>query len=102
MRSVEAGESASSHGVLAEDRWTGEGGLAVADPEAIVEGGGSGAVPGSDAAPREAMEGSSSGAAPLEARETSPPMSEQGGGLKRSRPPELEQGSGGSSPKCTR
>ena len=34
MRSVRASESAASHGVLAEDRWTGEGGLAAANPEA--------------------------------------------------------------------
>jgi len=33
VRSVEAGESAASHGVLAKDRWMGEGGLAAADPE---------------------------------------------------------------------
>ena len=66
MRSVEAGESAASHGVPAEDRWTGDTGLAAADLEAIVEEGSTGAAPGSDAAPCEVMEGSSSGAAPRE------------------------------------
>ena len=64
MRSVEAGESAASHGVPAEDQWTGEGGLAAANPEATMEGSSSGAAPhetlersGSGAAPRETMEG---------------------------------------------
>ena len=51
MRSVEAGESAASHGVLAEDRWMGEGGPAAAIPEATMEGS------SSDAAPHETMEG---------------------------------------------
>ena len=69
MRSVEAGESAASHGVPAEDRWTGDAGLAAAGPEAIVEEGGIGAAPGSDATPCEVMEGSSSGAAPREIME---------------------------------
>ena len=60
MRSVEAGESAASHGVPAEDRWVEESGPAAADPEATGEGSGSGA------APHEMMEGSGSGAAPHE------------------------------------
>ena len=58
MRSVEAGESAASHGVPAEDRWVEESGPAAADPEAMGEGSGSGA------APHEMMEGSGSGAVP--------------------------------------
>ena len=65
MRSVEAGESATSHGVPAEDRWVEESGPAAADPEAMGEGSGSGA------APRETMEGSGSGAAPHEMMEGS-------------------------------
>ena len=77
---VEAGESAASHGVPAEDRWEEEGGPAAADPAVMVERSGSGAVP------------------PV-VRETSPPASEQGAGLKRPRPDELGQGPGGSSPK---
>ena len=79
MRSVEADESAASHGVPGEDRWMGEGGPAAADPEVMVEGSGSGA------APHETMEGSGSGAAP---HEVSPPAPEQGVGSKRSRPDE--------------
>ena len=78
-------------------------------PHETVEGSGSGAAPhevieesGSGAAPHETMEGSGFGAAPHETREMSPPASEQGAGWKRSRPHELEQGSGGSSPKHTR
>ena len=59
MRSVEAGESAASHGVPAEDRWTEESGPAAVDPEVMV---GS----GSGVAPHETMEGSGSGAAPHE------------------------------------
>ena len=59
MRSVEADESAASHGVPAEDRWMEESGPAAADPEVMV---GS----GSGAAPHETMEGSGSGAAPHE------------------------------------
>ena len=103
MRSVEAGESAASHGVLAEDRWTGEGGLAAANPEATMEGSSSGAAPretmeggGSGAAPDETMEGSDSGAAPDEMNPLAP---EQGVSMKRSRPDESEQGSGDPSPK---
>ena len=95
MRSVEGGESAASHGVPAEDQWMGEIGSTAADPEVMVERGGPGA------APHEMMEGSGSGAAPHEVREMSPPALEQGAGLKRSRLHELEQGSGGSSPKRT-
>ena len=53
----------------AEDRWTGDAGLAATGPEAIVEEGGTGAAPGSDATPCEVMEGSSSGAAPHEIME---------------------------------
>ena len=97
-RSVEARESASSHGVPAEDRWMGDGGLAAADPKAIVEGGGTGAAPGFGAAPCEVMEGSSSGAAPRETMEgdgsgaapdeMNPPTLEQGAGMKRSCPDE--------------
>ena len=106
----------------AEDRWTGDAGLAADDPKATVEGGGTGAAPGSDAAPCEVMEGSSSGAAPRETMEgdgfgampdemmegsdsgaapdeMNPPAPEQGAGMKRSRPDELGQGSGDPSPK---
>ena len=93
VRSVEAGEFAASHGVPAEDWWMGEGGLAAADPEAMVEGGGSGATP------HETMEGSGSSAAP---QEVSPPALEQGAGPKQSRPDESGQGSGDPSPKCFR
>ena len=42
-----------------------------------------------------------SATAPLEARGTSPSTQEQGAGSKWSRPDELEQESGGSSPKCS-
>jgi len=80
---VEAGESAASHGVLGEDRWTEEGGPAAADPVVMVERSGSGAVPPA-------------------VRETSPPASEQGAGSKRARPDELGQDPGGSSPKRSR
>ena len=83
VRSVEAGESAASHGVPAEDRWMGEGKPAAANPEVMVEGSGSGATPhetmegsGSGAAPYETVEGSGSGAMPHEVREMSPPASE--------------------------
>ena len=103
MRSVEAGESAASHGVPAEDRWMEESAPATADPEATGEGSGSGAAPretmegsGSGAAPHEMMEGSGSGAAP---HEVSLPAPEQGVGSKRSRPDELGQGSGNPSSK---
>ena len=82
MRSVEAGEFAASHGVLAEDRWVEESGPAAADPKAMGEGSGSGAAPretmegsGSGAAPHETMEGSGSGATP---HEVSLPTPEQG------------------------
>ena len=57
VRSVEAGESAASHGVPAEDRWMEESGSIAADPEVMVERGGP-------------------GAAPHEVREMSPPTSE--------------------------
>ena len=73
MRSVEAGESASSRGVLAEDRWMGKGEPVAAIPEATMKGSSSGAAPretmegdGSGAAPDETMERSDSGAAPDE------------------------------------
>ena len=116
MRSVEAGESAVSHGVPAEDRWMEESGPAAADPEATGEGSGSGAAPretmkgsGSGAAPHEMMEGSGSGAAPHETmerggsgaapHEVSLPASEQGVGSNRSRSDESGQGSGDPSPK---
>ena len=73
MRSVEAGESTTSHGVPAEDRWVEESGPAATDPEATGEGSGSSAAPremmegsGSGATPHEMMEGSGSGAAPHE------------------------------------
>ena len=122
IRSVEAGESAASHGVPAEDRWMGDAGLAAADPEAIVEGGGTGAAPDFGAAPCEVMEGSSSGATPHETMEgdgsgaapdetmersdsgaapgeMNPPAPEQGAGTKRSRPDEPGQGFGDPSPK---
>ena len=45
VRSVEAGWSAASHGVPAEDRWMGEGKPATTDPEVMMEGSGSGATP---------------------------------------------------------
>ena len=93
VRSVEAGESAASHGVPAEDRWVGESGSATADPEVMVERGGAGAMP------HQTMEGSDSGATPHEVVEMSPPASEQGAGSKRSRPDESGQGSGDPSPK---
>ena len=93
VRSVEARESATSHGVPAEDRWMGEGGSAAATPKVMVEGS------GSSATPHEMMEGSGSGAAP---HEVSPPVPEQGAGLKRSCPDESGQGSGDPSPKCFR
>ena len=93
MRSVEAGESAASHGVPAEDRLMGEGGPAAAILEATMEGSSSGA------APHETMEGDGSGAAP---DEMNPPAPEQGAGMKRSRPDESGQGSGDPSPKCFR
>ena len=103
MRSVEAGESAASHGVPTEDRWIGEGGPAAAIPKATMEGSSSGAAPretmegdGSGAAPDETMEGSDSGAAP---DEMNPPAPEQGAGMKRSHPDESGQGSGDPSPK---
>ena len=79
MRLVEAGESAASHSVPAEDRWMGEGGPVAAIPEATMEGSSSGA------APHETMEGGGSGAAP---DEMNPPASEQGAGMKWSRPDE--------------
>ena len=103
MRSVEAGESAASHSVPAEDRWMGEDGPTAAIPEVTMEGSSSGAAPcetmegdGSGAAPNETMEGSDSGAAP---DEMNPPAPEQGVGMKRSRLDELGQGSGDLSPK---
>ena len=86
-----------------------EGGGSVALPHELTEGGGSVAVPhepmeggGSVTVPHEPMEGSGPIAAPSETRETSLPTSEQGSGSKRSHPHELEQGSGGLSPKHTR
>ncbi|XP_066344308.1 uncharacterized protein [Miscanthus floridulus] len=95
MRSVEAGESAASHGVPAEDRWMEESGPAAADPGETGEGSGTGAAPGSSVAPCEVMEGSGSGAAPHETmegggsgavpHEVSPLAPEQGAGSKRSR-----------------
>ena len=93
VRSVEAGGSAASHGVPAEDRWMGESGSAAADPKVMVERGGAGA------APHEMMEGSGSGATPHKVMEMSPPASEQGAGSKRSHPDESGQGSGDPSPK---
>ena len=103
MRSVEAGESAASHGMPAEDRWIGEGRPAAAIPEATMEGSSSGAAPhetmegdGSGTTPDETMERSDSGATP---DEMNPPAPEQGTGMKRSRPDESGQGSGDPSPK---
>ena len=90
VRSVEARESAASHGVPAEDRWVEESGPAAADPEARGEGSGSSAMP------RETMEGSGSGAAP---HEVSLPALEQGVGSKRSCLDESGQGSGNPSSK---
>jgi len=57
MRSVEAGESTASHGVPVKDRWVEESGPTAADPEAMGEGSGFGAMP------HETMEESGSGAA---------------------------------------
>ncbi|XP_066354601.1 uncharacterized protein [Miscanthus floridulus] len=111
MRSVEASESAASHGVPAKDWWVEESRPTTANPKAMGEGSGSGAVPhemmeGSDsgATPHETMEGSGSGAAPHETmegsgssatpHEVSLPTPEQGVGSKRSRPDESGQGSG--------
>ena len=74
----------------------GESGSATADPEVMVERGGAGA------APHQMMEGSGSGAVPHEVMEMSHPALEQGAGSKWSRPDELEQESGGLSPKCSR
>ena len=106
MRSVEADESAASHGVPAEDRWMGEGRPAAAILEATMEGSSFGAAPremmegdGCGAAPDETMEGSDSGAAP---HEVSPPTPEQGVGSKWSRPDESGQGSWNPSSKCFR
>ena len=103
MRSVEAGESAASHGVPTEDRWMGGGGPAAATLEATMEGSSSGAAPhetmegdGSVAAPDETMERGDSDAAP---DEMNPPAPELGVGMKRSRPDESGQGSGDPSPK---
>ena len=96
VRSVGAGESAASHGMLVEDRWMGGGGPATADPKVMVEGSGSGAMP------HETVEGSGSGAVPHELMEMSPPASEQGAGSKQSRPDESGQGSRDPSPKCFR
>ena len=90
MGSVEAGESAASHGVPPEDRWVEESGPAAADPKATGERSGSGATP------HEMMEGSGSSAAPPE---VSLPTPEQGVGSKRSRPDEPGQGSGNPSSK---
>ena len=70
VRSVEAGESATWHGVPAEDRWMGESESATADPEVMVERG------DASAAPHQTMEGSGSGATPHEVVEMSPPASE--------------------------
>ena len=104
MRSVEASESATSHGMPAEDRWVEESRPAAAGPEATGEGSGSSAAPretmegsGSGAALDETMEGSGSGAAP---HETSLPAPEQGVGSKWSRLDESGQGSRDPSPKC--
>ena len=118
---VGAGGSAATLGVPVEDRWIGgvgsetipavlvEGGSFDATPREVMEGNGSGAAPletversSSGAAPHEAVEGSGSGAAPHEMVEGSPPASEPRVGSKQSRPHELEQGFGGSSPKRTR
>ena len=77
-------------------------------PEVPMEGGGLVAAPhettgagGSAALSETWIERGGSVAAPSETREMSPPAREQGAGSKRSRPDELEQGSGGSSPKCS-
>ena len=72
----------------------GEGRLATADPEAMMEGSGSGATPhetmdgsGSGAAPHETMEGSGSGATP---HEVSPPT--PGWGEARNGPAQMSRG----------
>jgi len=84
-------------------RWIGR------HPEVLMEGGDSAVVPheltgvgGSVATPEALTERGGSVVAPSEIRETCPPAREQGVGLKQSRPDESGQGSGGSSPKCSR
>ena len=79
-----------------------------AAPEVLMEGGSSAATPhepmgagGPAVVPEVPTEMGGSGAVPLEIREMSPPAREQGAGSKRSCPDELEQGSRGSSPKCS-
>ena len=74
----------------------------------VLEGSGSPAVPhelrgagGSATVPEVPTERGGSVAMPSEAREMSPFAQEQGVGSKRSRLDELEQESGGSSPKCS-
>ena len=81
-------------------------GRSAAPPRVSVEGGSSTAAPheligagGSTAVPEVLTERGGSTAVPLETRETSPSAQEQGAGSKQSRPDELEQESGGSSPK---
>ena len=81
-------------------------GKSTAAPKVQLEGGGSAAVPhelmgvgGSVVMPEVSIERDGSVAVPSMIREMSPPAREQGAGSKRSRPDELEQGSGGLSPK---
>ena len=63
---MEADESATLHGVPAEDRWMEESGPATADPEVMVEGSGSGATP------HETTDWSGSGATPHEVNPPTP------------------------------
>ena len=85
-----------------------EAGGSAAAPVVPVEGGGSVAAPheligvgGSATALEVLTERGGSATTPSEAREMSPSAREQGASSKRSRPDELEQESGGSSPKCS-
>jgi len=59
-------------------------------------------VGGSAAAPKVSVEAGGSAVAPQDARGESPSAREQGVGLKRSHPNEVEQGSRGSPPKSFR
>ena len=107
LGSVGAGGSAATPEVPAEDRWMGGGGSATT-PEVLMEGSGSAAAPhepmgvgGPTATPEVPTERGGSAAAPSEIREARPSAQEQGAGSKRSCPDELEQESGGLSPKCS-
>ena len=81
-------------------------GGSTAAPEVLVKGGGPTAAPeepagadGSSTKPEVPVERGGFATAPSEKREMSPSAQEQGAGLNWPRPDELEQESGGSSPK---